>query len=69
MSSRYITIDISGNPDDDELRRRANHVINGEYVIWICRGCGCYGSSLEGSEEIKIIDHCFACYIPGEEIK
>jgi len=62
MSLEYIKVDVSGNPSNDELKRRANRAMNGEYVIWVCRNCGCYAASLESTEEIKIIDHCFACF-------
>ena len=66
----YVTINVNGNPSDDELKKRARQEsMNGEYVTWICRGCGGFGSSPEGrTENAKIVDRCKGC-INKENLK
>jgi len=59
----YAAINVTGNPSDDELKKRARkESMNGEYIAWICRNCGVYGSSPEShTENAKIVDQCKSC--------
>lgn len=60
----YVTINVDGNPNADELKRRAKQEsMNGEYITWICRNCGSFGCDPKGkTENARILKKCGYCF-------
>lgn len=60
----YITIDVSDNPSDEELKERGRKTsMNGEYINEIFKKCGAFSTNQKTyTKNAKIIEKCSLCF-------